>query len=120
MIRDRTKFLTLKEEKGGSVTFGDKDSTRIVEKGIISLDNGKTKRKNFLCVEGLNNNLLSVSQICDQDYTRTFHCKGCEIRKATSGTLVENANITSRDVYILDKVKGEKWWMGVISLSYFQ
>ena len=32
MMGDQTKFLTLKEEKGVRVTFGDKDSARIVGK----------------------------------------------------------------------------------------
>jgi hypothetical protein len=45
--------------------------------------------------------------MCDQGYNLTFHSKGCDIRKATSGTLVENANRTSSDVYILDEVKEE-------------
>ena len=41
MIGDQTNFFTLKEEKGGNVTFGDKASARIVGKGFVSLDNGK-------------------------------------------------------------------------------
>jgi hypothetical protein len=58
--------------------------------------------------------------MCDQGYNLTFHSKGCEMRKATLGRLVANANKALRDVYILDKVKGEKCCMGVISLSYRQ
>jgi hypothetical protein len=42
MTGDQNKFLVLKEEKGGSVTFGDNASARIVGKGIVSLDNGNT------------------------------------------------------------------------------
>jgi hypothetical protein len=40
---DRNKFLTLNKEKRDSVTFGDNTSTRIVGKGIVSLNNGKNK-----------------------------------------------------------------------------
>jgi hypothetical protein len=50
MTRYQTKFLTSKEEKGGSVTFGDNASTSIVGKGTIILDNGKTKTHNVLYV----------------------------------------------------------------------
>jgi hypothetical protein len=39
MTRDQNKFLTLKEEKGGTITVGDNASTRIVGKGTVSLDN---------------------------------------------------------------------------------
>jgi hypothetical protein len=92
----------------------------IVGKGIVSLDNGKTKTQNLFYVEGLKNNILSFNQMCNQGYNLTFHSKVCEIREETFGRLVENANKTSRDVYILDKVKGEKCCMGVISLSYCQ
>jgi hypothetical protein len=107
----------LKEEKGESVTFGDNSSARIVGKVIVSLDDKNTKTHNVLYVEGLKNNLLSVNNMCDQGYNLTFHSKGCEIRKTTSGRLVANENRTSSDVYILDEVKGEKCCMGVISLS---
>jgi hypothetical protein len=58
---DQNKFLILKEEKGGSITFADNASARIVGKCIISLDNGNTKTQNVLYVEGLKNNILSVS-----------------------------------------------------------
>jgi hypothetical protein len=60
MTRDQKKFITLKEEKGGNVTFGDNGSARIVGRGIISLDNGRAKAQNVLYVEGLKHNLLSV------------------------------------------------------------
>jgi hypothetical protein len=117
MTGDQTKFLTLMEEKGGSVNFGDKASARRVGKGIVSLDNGNTKTQNVFYVEGLKNNLISVIQMCDQGYNLTFHSKWCETRKETLRILVENENRTSIDVYILDKVKGEKYCMGVISPS---
>jgi hypothetical protein len=111
MREDQSKFLTLKEEKGGNVTFGDNGSTRIVGKGTISLDNGKTKTPNALYVEGLKNNIISVSQMCDKGYNLTFHSKRCEIRKENLQRLVANENRTSRDVYILDEVKEEKCCM---------
>ena len=105
MKGDHTKFLTLKEEKWGNVTFGDNASARIIGKGTVSLDNGKTKTQNVLYVEWIKHNLLSVIQMCDQGYNLTFHSKGCETRKEASGRLLENENRTSNDVYILDEVK---------------
>jgi hypothetical protein len=53
MARHHTKFISLKEENEGNVTFEDKDSIRIVGKGIVSLDNEKNKTHNVLYVEGL-------------------------------------------------------------------
>jgi len=37
MTKDHSKFLTLKEGKGGSVVFGENASTRIVGKGTSQL-----------------------------------------------------------------------------------
>jgi hypothetical protein len=112
MIGDQTKFLTLKEEKGGIATFGDNASSMIVGKGNVSLDNGKKRIQNVFYVEELKNNILSVIQMCDQGYNLTFHFKGCEIiRKATSRRLVASANRTSSNVYILVEVKGGKCCM---------
>jgi hypothetical protein len=53
--------------------------------------------------------------MCDQCYNLTFNSKGCEIRKAGSGRLVENENRTPSNVYILNEVKGEKWCMGQVN-----
>ena len=60
MKRDQTKFLTLKEENKGNVTFGDNTTTRIDGKGTLSLDSGNTKIDNVLYVEGLEHNLLRI------------------------------------------------------------
>jgi hypothetical protein len=90
MTRHQNKFLTLKEEKGGSVTIGHNAYTRIVGKGSISLDNGKTKTQNVLYVEGLKDNLISVIQMCDQGYNLTFHSKGCVIKVTTSHFILKD------------------------------
>jgi len=59
-VRDKKNFITLKEEKGGNVHFGDNGSIRIAGRGTINLDNCRTKAQNVLYVEGLKHNLLSV------------------------------------------------------------
>jgi hypothetical protein len=42
----KSKFESLNEEKGGSVTFGNNALARIRAKGIVVLQNGKTKENN--------------------------------------------------------------------------
>jgi hypothetical protein len=115
MTGNQNKFITLKEEKGGNVTFGYNVSTRMVGKCVVSLDNGKTKTHNVLYVEGLKHNLLSVILMCDQGYNLTFQSKGCEMRKTCSERLVPNENINSSNVYVLNEVKGEKCCMGQVN-----
>jgi len=48
----------------------------------------------------------------------TFDSQGCEIRKKGSGRLVENAYRTSNNVYILNEIKEEKWYVGNIDESW--
>lgn len=101
MIEDQNKFIKLKEEDGYKVIFGNKVSTRIDGKGTINIDNGKNKAHNVLYVEGLEHNLLSVSQMCDQGYDLTFNSKICEIRSVDIRKLVAKANKTLGNVTLL-------------------
>lgn len=73
VTRDQNKFISIKIEKGGSVTFGDNYvSAKIVGKGTFSLYNEKYKGENVFLVEDLKHNLLSVSQMCGK-HTCTFN-----------------------------------------------
>ena len=51
MTRDKNKFVTLKKEKEGSVTFGNENSTKIIGKGIVSLGNKDDLAENVVLVE---------------------------------------------------------------------
>jgi hypothetical protein len=60
--------------------------------------------ENFLLVENMKHNLLSVSQMCDQKHTLIFNSKECEIRKEGSGRLVEITTRTPNNIYILNAI----------------
>jgi hypothetical protein len=64
MTRYRTNFTTLNKNEG-NFTFGENGISKIVVKGTLSLDNGKYKIENVMCVEDIKHNILSVSQMCD-------------------------------------------------------
>ena len=64
MTRDPNKFISLKRNKKGKVTFGDNLSSKIIGKGTVALRD-KMKAENVLLVKNLKPNLLSVSQTCD-------------------------------------------------------
>jgi hypothetical protein len=80
MTGDKSKFLSLKENKSGSVTFGNDAPGNIIGKGLVSLSNGRSKAQDVLFVGGLKHNLLSVSQICDKGCEVTFTTKNCKIK----------------------------------------
>jgi hypothetical protein len=81
MTSDKVKFLTLIEERDGSVSSGNDDSTKIIGKGTVKIGNKNTKEENILLGEDMKHNLLSVSQMCDQVHKVTFDSQKCEIRK---------------------------------------
>ena len=71
MTGNRSLFKVFESKNGGNVTFGDGSKSQIKRKGIISLP-GLLDIANFLYVEGLRVNLLSISQIRDQDFMVLF------------------------------------------------
>jgi hypothetical protein len=61
LIGDKSKLLSLKEDKSGTVTFGNDDPGKIIGKGLVRLSNGRSKAQDVLFVYGLKHNILSVS-----------------------------------------------------------
>ena len=87
MTGDRSLFKVFESKKGGNVTFGDESKSQIKGKGIISLL-GLPDIANVLYVEGLRVNLLSISQICDQDFMVLFSKGKCLIMNESGKKLI--------------------------------
>jgi hypothetical protein len=100
MTSDRDKFLTLRKERNGSVSFENDNSAKIIGEGIVQIRNKNKKTQNFLLVEDMKHNLLSVSQMCDQGHKVTFDSQKCEIRREGSGKLVGTTVRTSNNIYV--------------------
>jgi hypothetical protein len=81
MTGDKDKFLTLQKEKNGPVSFRNDNSSKIIREGTVRVGKKNEKEQNVLLVEDMKQNLLSVSQMCDQGHKLTFDSKKCEIRK---------------------------------------
>jgi len=69
MIGDRKEFVSLKEKKDGTVSFGNDGYSNVIGSGAVSLGSRDALAKNVLLVENMNHNLLSVGQMCDQGHT---------------------------------------------------
>ena len=115
MTGDQSLFKVFESKKGGNVTFGDGSKSQIKGKGIISLP-GLPYIANVLYVEGLKVNLLSISQICDQDFMVLFSKGKCLVmddsrKKLISGLrtlnncygLVPDANIVCNSIRLPNK-----------------
>ena len=106
MTGDRSLFKVFESKKGGNVTFGNGSKSQIKGKGIISLPR-LLDIANVLYVEGLRVNLLSISQICDQDFMVLFSKGKCLVmnesgKKLISGVrTLDNCYELVPDVYIV-------------------
>ena len=72
MTGDKTKFLKLKKDKRGSVSFGDNKASKIIGKGKVILGSQNATTKNVLLVEDMKHDLISVIKMCDQGNTLFF------------------------------------------------
>ena len=78
MTGDKSLFKSLKEKVGDYVTFGDGSHAQVLGKGTIEIS-GLPLLKDVLYIKGLKANLLSITQICDEDFIVQFSKKGCII-----------------------------------------
>jgi hypothetical protein len=81
MTGDKEKFLSLKKERYGSISFRNDNSTRITGRGIVKLRSKDAKAENVLLVEDMKRNILSVCQMCDQGHKLVFDSEKCKITK---------------------------------------
>ena len=91
MIGERSLFKVFESKKGVNVTFGDGSKSQIKEKGIISL-HGLPDIANVLYVKGLKVNLLSISQICDQDFMVLFLKGKCLVMDESRKNLISGVH----------------------------
>ena len=92
MIGDRPLFKVFESKKGGNVTFGDGSKSKIKGKGTISLP-GLPDIANVLYVKGVRMNLLSISQICDQDFMVLFSKGKCIVLDESRKKLISGVCI---------------------------
>ena len=78
MTGDKSLFKSLKEKVGDYVTFGDGSHDQVLGKGTVEIL-GLPMLKDVLYIKGLKANLLSITQICDEDFIVQFSKKGCII-----------------------------------------
>ena len=70
-------FFTLTMKEGGNVKFGSNQSGKIIGTGTIG--NSSISINNVWLVDGLEHNLLSISQLCDNGYDVMFGNTNCTV-----------------------------------------
>ena len=80
-------------------------------KGTVKLRSENATAEDVLLIENMNHNLLSVSQMCDQGCTILFNSWKYEISREKSGRLVVTATRTPNDIYTLDEIGKEGYFL---------
>ena len=75
MTGDRSLFKSLKVKVGDYVTFGDGSHAQVLNKGTIEIP-GLPLLKDVLYIKELKVNLLSITQIFDEEFLVQFSKKG--------------------------------------------
>jgi hypothetical protein len=105
MIGEKSMFLSLKENKSGSLTFGNDAPGKIRGKGQVILSNGRIKAQDVLFFDGLKHNILSLSQICDRGCEVTFTANNCKIKTVNTREFLAKGVRTENNVYVLKEDK---------------
>jgi len=71
MTGNKSLFKSLKEKEDGNVTFGVRSHSQVLRKGTIDIP-GRPLLTDVLHIKGLKENLLSINQICDEDFLVQF------------------------------------------------
>jgi len=74
MIGDKTLLKVVQMGRGGRITYGNGSQSKVIGKGLIDIP-GLGASQEALYVEGLKENLLSISQFCDNDLVVQFSKK---------------------------------------------
>lgn len=101
MTGDKEVFTSLAPYDGGSVTFGGGEKSYVSGKRVVHIP-GIPELKNVRFVDGLNSNLLSISQLCDEWGGEVCMSKsGCRIVDS-QGREILNAPRSRDDCYVFD------------------
>ncbi|XP_045791507.1 uncharacterized protein LOC123886217 [Trifolium pratense] len=111
MTGDRQSFLSFEKKEGGTVTFGNNEKASIRGKGTIGKNNS-AKIENVHYVEGLKHNLISISQLCDNDLEVIFRSHTCEIKQSDK-TLFYGSRIKNVYVIYLDELPTESCFVSL-------
>ncbi|XP_073063983.1 uncharacterized protein [Primulina eburnea] len=79
MTGSKDHLIDYVELRSGHVTYGGGAKGRIAGKGTLNNVDGLPNLHNVLYVEGLNSNLISISQLCDDGLHVKFDKDNCEV-----------------------------------------
>ncbi|XP_075100569.1 uncharacterized protein LOC142176524 [Nicotiana tabacum] len=115
MIGDKNLFKEVTKIDIGSFKFGDDSKGKIIDTGIIPFNKNCDITEVYL-VDGLNYNLLSISQLCDSGYEVKFKKTGCAIEDEIGKKILTGKRYGN--IYILVGFENIDGHIRLTSISY--
>jgi hypothetical protein len=100
MTGEKDKLLPISKSKTGNVILENDEPSKVKDKGMVSLSNGKGDSQDDLLIDDLKHNVLSISQMCDKGCEEVFTSKDCKVKNANSRQVVAKGIRTDNDVDI--------------------
>ena len=102
MTGDKSLFKSLKEKEHKYVTFGDGNHSQVLGKGMVEIPK-LPLLTDVLYIKGLKANLLSITQICDEEFLVQFSKKGCVILNEDGGQVLKGLRTTDNCYGVVPK-----------------
>jgi hypothetical protein len=131
MTGEKSMFLTLTMKEGENVKFGGNQSGKII--GTRTIGNSSISINNVWLVDGLEHNLLSISQFCYNGYDVMFEKTNCTVINKDNkfivfkGKRMENvfkinfSELVDQKVICLLSVNDKKWmWHRRLGHAYWR
>ncbi|XP_019184815.1 PREDICTED: uncharacterized protein LOC109179776 [Ipomoea nil] len=110
------KCLIAVQPNSGSMTYGDGQKGKIVGKCKLNVP-GLPHLDDVLLVSGLKANLISISQLCDQNWDVCFNRDCCRVRNKSVQVVMEGTRssdncyvLTSEATCLMSKAEESKLW----------
>ena len=102
MTGDKSLFKSLKEKEDGYVMFRNGSHSQVLGKGTIEIP-GLPLLTDVLYIKGLKANLLSITQICDENFLVQFSKKGCVILSEDRVQVLKRLRTTNNCYMVIPK-----------------
>jgi hypothetical protein len=106
MTRERMMFTSFEKNECESdcIMFGDNSQGQVHDFGKIAITTEHSISK--VLVESLDNNLLSISQLCEMDYNYLFTDKGVTVFRKSDGSFAFKGVLRGK-FYLVDFIPEE-------------
>ncbi|XP_075102914.1 uncharacterized protein LOC142177603 [Nicotiana tabacum] len=118
MTGDKNLFIEVTKIDEGSIKFGDDSKGKIIGTDTIPFNNNCNITEVFL-VDGLNYNLLSVSQLCDSGYEVNFKRTSCAIEDETGKIVLPGKRkLGHASMHLIEKLSKYELVIGLPKLNF--